>query len=136
MSEDVFDPARHKIVAIVAEGPEKGQHLHVTLAELARDAQQEFHRVDLTPLMQRIAALEAPAVAHPVPDPDLSAKVDACIEMIHKMAMAPAAFDPTAILEEIKAIKVRVAAQERAVQTILQAAADAYGREQQQRKAG
>lgn len=52
MSDDlnVFDPSRHKIVAVDRDG----SHLHVTLAELALDAAG----IDLGPLVQRIAALE------------------------------------------------------------------------------
>lgn len=33
MSENVFDPAKHKVVAVDAEG----QHIHVTLMELRAD---------------------------------------------------------------------------------------------------
>lgn len=37
--ENVFDPAIHKIVAVVADPdhPERGQHRHVTLSELKSD---------------------------------------------------------------------------------------------------
>jgi len=36
--EDRFDPAVHRVVAVVADGPEKGTHVHVALEEIARDA--------------------------------------------------------------------------------------------------
>lgn len=104
MSDNVFDPAHHKIVAIVADGEEKGQHLHVTLAELARDAQSEFHRVDLGPVEARVAALEQ--VPQPAPPLDL----------------AP-------LLEHIARLEARLQTQERAVQVVLQALDDitSYG---------
>jgi len=39
MSGDVFDPRVHKLVAVVALGRDRGQHVHVSLDELVRDAQ-------------------------------------------------------------------------------------------------
>ena len=63
MDLDVFDPREHRIIAVARDGT----HLHVTLHELALDAQSlEFPVVDLSPIERRIATLEAsppPAVA-------------------------------------------------------------------------
>lgn len=50
MSDDVFDPARHKIVAVDGEG----QHFHVTLHEIKVDMQALPGASD-----ERVALLEA-----------------------------------------------------------------------------
>lgn len=63
MSLDVFDPQKHKIVAIVADGPDKGQHVHVSLLELAMD----MSKVDFAPFFARMQELEDLAHAQPVP---------------------------------------------------------------------
>lgn len=60
MSKNVFNPAIHHVVAVVAqEGhPERGTHVHVTLEELVRDARAiEAPVVDLGPVLETIADL-------------------------------------------------------------------------------
>jgi hypothetical protein len=55
-----FDPAIHKIVAVVTDGPEKGQHFHVTLPDLAREVMEiDAESIGLGDVTRRLANLEA-----------------------------------------------------------------------------
>jgi predicted nucleic acid-binding Zn-ribbon protein len=70
---DVFDPSRHRVVAVDRETRE---HVHVTLAELVRDAREiaPAQSVDLSAIYARLDAVEARKQAAPV---DLKPVMDA-----------------------------------------------------------
>lgn len=90
-----FDPRKHRIVAVDVDpdSPERGNHFHLSLPDLVREA-AELPAIDWSPLERKIAAVEselaalkalrAPAslIAQTVPDVDgsiaaLSARVEA-----------------------------------------------------------
>jgi hypothetical protein len=135
MSLDIFDPQKHKIVAIVADGPEKGQHLHVSLLELAMD----MSKVDFAPFFDRMRALEQAAVSNAPPAPvDLTPIADRLSALERRPAQEiQGSFDAAPLLQEIGALTQRLAdlereksaadarhiEQERMVQTVIQAAA-------------
>jgi hypothetical protein len=129
MSQDVFDPTIHKVVAVVAQDghPERGTHVHVSLEELARDArempvQTVFHHeapppsIDLQPILDaldhlagRVAAVEqAPASERQTQSDGVAVSE---------------AFDPEPLVMHIAALQDRHAAlakQVMAIETYLQ----------------
>lgn len=137
MSLDIFDPQKHKIVAVILDGPEKGQHLHVSLLELAMD----MSKVDFAPFFDRMRALEQAAVSNAPPAPvvDLSPIADrlSALEQRPAPEASTAQFDAAPLLQEIGMLTERLAdlereksaadarhiEQERIVQTVIQAAA-------------
>jgi hypothetical protein len=101
MSLDIFDPQKHKIVAIVADGPEKGQHLHVSLLELAMD----MSKVDFAPYFEHIKNLEAAAASVPIPAPqiDLTPLLQRLDALEQRPIVQPPAPAPAPDLEQIAA---------------------------------
>ena len=94
-----FDPRKHRIVAVDVDpdSPERGNHFHLSLPDLVREA-AELPAIDWSPLERKIAAVESelsalktlrapaplpvPLIAQTVPDVDgsiaaLSARVEA-----------------------------------------------------------
>lgn len=62
MSEIDFDPKKHRIVAVNTDpdSPEFGNHFHLSLPDLVREA-AELPTVDWSPIEQRISAIESKA---------------------------------------------------------------------------
>jgi hypothetical protein len=80
MSVIDFDPAKHRIVAVNVDpdSPECGNHFHLSLPDLVREA-AELPTIDWSPVEQRIAAIESrPApVFQPVDLAPINARVAA-----------------------------------------------------------
>lgn len=64
MSEIDFDPKKHRIVAVNVDrdSPEFGNHFHLSLPDLIREA-AELPTIDWSPLEQRISAIESKPAA-------------------------------------------------------------------------
>lgn len=102
MTLNVFDPQKHKIVAIISDGPEKGSHLHVSLLELAMD----MSKVDFAPFFERMAALESAARSVEVPvSVDLAPVLDRLAALEQKDLLTP-------VLEKLAEMTSRISALE------------------------
>lgn len=106
-----FDPARHKIVAVVTdEGDEKGQHFHLSLPDLVQEIREtkviEHHPADTTALAtfeDRLAAVESrPAVVTELVPADVPAQIPE--EFAERLQFIARGLDTlTARLERIEA---------------------------------
>lgn len=110
MTKDVFDPKLHRIVAV--DG--KGQHLHVELEEIARDARELVQPIsdnDVRLLGQRLDAIEAQRgalIVSPAPAPEAG---NAAVDISHLEAqMAQLARDDQTIATRIEDVASQVSA--------------------------